>query len=335
MENANKIKLLKLFEFLQHESDETHPITAVNICKKLNECGILCDRRTLTKDIKTLNDFGYEVLSKMVGHEKAYYVEDRSFNVPEIKILIDAVQSATFITNKKTSDLIDKIAILGGNPCAEILKESGIHYNIRKHSNEQVYYNIDLLEKAIQTHKKVSFQYFDIDENGEIEYRKSGEFYICEPLSMKLTDDNYYLISYDTPERKLKTYRIDKMKRVGILDDNISHYVLSMLSNAESYATEAFRMYEGEPKNITLSFDKLRMGAIYDKFGENTKIKKVDENKYIATVKIQESPPFWGWLFQFEGNITIVYPDDMIKICNSKIKDLFEKMSLNQENKND
>lgn len=334
MENTNKIKLLKLFEFLQHNSDEAHPVTAKNICKILNKYGILCDRRTLSKDIKTLNDFGYEVLSKMIGHEKAYYVEDRSFSVPEIKILIDAVQSAAFITNKKTDVLIDKIAALGGKHCAELLTNCDIRYNIKKHSNEQVYYNIDLLEKAMQSRKKASFRYFDFDENGEIEYRRNGQIYICEPMEMKLDDDNYYLISYDASEKKLKTYRIDKMKQVCVLDDDISNSASAMRSDVDSYTAQSFRMYEGESTTVTLGFDKQRMGAIYDKFGEDIKINKVSENKYIATVKIQESPPFWGWLFQFEGNITIIYPDDMIEKSNAKIKKLSEKMNSKQEKEN-
>ncbi len=335
MENANKIKLLKLFELLQHESDDAHPITASNICRKLNEFNILCDRRTLTKDIKTLNEFGYEVLEKMVGHEKAYYVNDRSFDIPEIKFLIDAVQSANFITNKKTDKLIEKISMLGGTHCAKILKGSVSHFNTIKHTNESVYYNIDLLEKAIQNRKKVAFQYFDIDEKGDIAYRKKGEFYICEPLSMKLNDDNYYMISYDISQNKLKTYRIDKMKCMNVLDENISCSALSMRSKAESYVSESFRMYEGESRKVTLSFDKLRMGSIYDTFGEDTKIKTIDENQYVATVKIQESPTFWGWLFQFEGNITIISPKDMIEKCKSKINHLSEKMNAKVGIKND
>lgn len=140
-ENWQKYKLLKRLELLRQETDEQNPLSTSMICKKLGEMGISCERRTLTKDIAVLNELGYEVMWVWVGKAKGYYIEDRSFSVPELKILIDAVQAASFITDKKTAELIDKIAELGGSHKAEILKSNMVCFNTRKHSNKSIYYS--------------------------------------------------------------------------------------------------------------------------------------------------------------------------------------------------
>lgn len=142
-EYSNKIKLLKLMEIMKQETDEQHPMLAKTICCRLNDEGISCDRRTLSKDISVLNRYGFEIMSVMLGHEKAYYVADRSFSIPELKILIDAVQAASFVTEKKTSELIDKIADLAGSHRAQILKSNMVCFNTRKHT-KVIHISIDI-----------------------------------------------------------------------------------------------------------------------------------------------------------------------------------------------
>ena len=194
-ENWQKYKLLKLLELLRQETDEQHPLSTSQICSKLGEMGISCERRTLTKDIAVLNELGYEVMWNWVGKEKGYYIEDRSFSVPELKILIDAVQAASFVTEKKTAELIDKIAALGGSHKADILKSNMVCFNTRKHSNESIYYNVGFLEDAIQQQKKVIFYYYDLNENGEKVYRREHHHYVVEPIALVFNDDNYYLMN--------------------------------------------------------------------------------------------------------------------------------------------
>ena len=149
-QNIKKVKLLKLVEILRAETDEQNPMLATDVCKRLADNGIIVHRRVLTRDIDILNEFGYEIMSTLIGHERAYYVMDRSFSVPELKILIDAVQAATFITDKKTPELVEKIAALGGSHRAEILQENIVCFNTRKHSNESIYYNVDCLENFLK-----------------------------------------------------------------------------------------------------------------------------------------------------------------------------------------
>lgn len=311
-ENCQKIKLLKLYELLQQETDEEHPMTTMTIVHRLGEAGISCDRRTLSKDMAILNEYGYEFMWRKVSKEKGYYVEDRSFSVPELKILIDAVQAASFVTEKKTAELIDKIAALGGSHRADILKDNMVCFNTRKHSNEAIYYNVNYLEDAIQQQKKVIYRYFDLNEYGEKVYRKDGHHYVAEPVALVFNEDNYYLVAYSAKHDGTANYRVDRMDAVEVLDEPISEKVLQLRDSISSYTEQAFKMYGGQPMDITIQFNNKLIGVVYDKFGEGTRMVRLTEDSCVATVKVQVSPTFWGWIFQFGGQMRITSPESMI-----------------------
>lgn len=311
-ENCQKIKLLKLYELLQQETDEEHPMSTMTIVHRLGEAGISCDRRTLSKDMAILNEYGYEFMWRKVSKEKGYYVEDRSFSVPELKILIDAVQAASFITDKKTAELVDKIANLGGSHRADILKDNMVCFNTRKHSNEAIYYNVNYLEDAIQQQKKVIYRYFDLNEYGEKVYRKDGHHYVAEPVALVFNEDNYYLVAYSAKHDGTANYRVDRMDAVEVLDEPISEKALQLRDSISSYTEQAFKMYGGQPMDITIQFNNKLIGVVYDKFGEGTRMVRLTEDSCVATVKVQVSPTFWGWIFQFGGQMRITSPESMI-----------------------
>ena len=310
-ENRQKIKLLKLMELLRQETDEDHPLRRKEICARLAADGISCDVRTLSKDITVLNEFGFEVMMRKVDHENLYYVADRSFSVPELKILIDAVQAAAFIPERKTAELIDKIASLGGSNRATILKDNIVHFNTRKHRNEAIYYNVDSIEEAIHKDKKIIFRYFDIDENGQREYRREGHHYIVEPVALVFNEDNYYLLSYSSKHDGTTNYRVDRMEGVEIVDDEITDKAKNLRESVAGYTESVFKMYGGQPVDVTLQFDRKLIGAVYDKFGEDTEMQRINEDTCVADVKVQISPTFWGWLFQFGGRMTINSPETL------------------------
>jgi len=311
-ENRQKIKLLKLHEYLRQETDEEHPLTTNQLCSILTDMDISCDRRTLAKDIALLNEEGIEVMSTWVGKEKAYYIEDRSFSVPELKILIDAVQASSFITKKKSDELIGKIADLGGSHRAEILKSNMVCFNTRKHTNEAIYYNVNTLEDAIFQKKKIIFKYFDIDLHGNKVYRKDAHHYVAEPIALVFNEDNYYLVVYSSKYDDTTNYRVDKMSNVEILEDCISDKALSLRGNISNYTEQAFKMYSGTLTSVTVEFDSRLLGAVYDKFGEEIKIKPLGNGKYSTTLRVQISPVFWGWLLQFAGEMKITAPKSAI-----------------------
>ncbi len=323
-DNCQKIKLLKLLELLRQETDEQNTLTTMAIIDRLAQMGISCERRTLAKDIAVLNEQGFEVMFRWVNGEKGYYIEDRSFSVPELKILIDAVQAASFITPKKTAELIDKIADLGGSNRANILKGNMVCFNTRKHSNESIYYNVDYLEDAIQQKRKIIFRYFDLNENGEKVYRRDGHHYVVEPIALVFNEDNYYLMVYSSRHDSTANYRVDRMDAVEIIDEHITEKAVELRSSIDCYTEQAFKMYGGTPVDITIQFDSKLIGVVYDKFGEDTKMIRTGEDTCVATVRVQISPTFLGWLFQFGGQMKVLSPESVIEDYKKRAAALIE-----------
>jgi predicted DNA-binding transcriptional regulator YafY len=319
---TRKLRVVKLLEILQQNTDMEHPISTNELCNKLAELGIQTDRRTVAKDIAVLNEQGYEVMQTKIGKQNAYYIEDRSFSLPELKILIDAVQAASFITEKKSADLISKIAALGGSHQAEILTGNIVHFNTRKHNNEQIYYNVNVLENAIREKKMASFLYFDLDENLNKAYRKDKAIYEIEPIALVFNNDNYYLMAYDpTTDNEVRNYRVDRMDSVQHLDKCICKAAAEKIRTVSKYTEQVFRMYGGRTELVTLQFEKKLIGSIYDKFGEKTNIGKCGDEYFVA-VEVQISPTFWSWLITFKGQMKLTAPDSVIAEYKEWLKDI-------------
>ena len=258
-ENMQKIKLLKLYEYLRMETDEKNPISRVKLCEKLNEMGISSNVRTLSSDIETLNENGYEVLSFLKDKEKFYYVPELELSVPEIKILLDALQAATFVTEQKTEELTKKVAALGGSHTAKLLKENMVCFNTRKHTNENIYYSVDSIEDAIVRNKKISFHYFHLNEKAKRDYvlDKSGnkKTYYVEPVALIFNEDNYYLMAYSSRHPgKTASYRVDRMDHVEVIDMPVNEDAIIHSADVPGFTGQAFSMYGGPTENAVLQF---------------------------------------------------------------------------------
>ncbi|MCD8013976.1 MAG: transcriptional regulator [Lachnospiraceae bacterium] len=321
-ENWQKIKLLKLVDLLRQETDEQHPLTTAQICERLNEMDIPCDRRVLSKDIDLLNANGVEVRWTSVGKGKGYYIESRDFSVPELKILIDAVCAANFITDKKTASLVNKIASQGGTNRAEILKSNLAYYNTRKHSNENIYDNVAAVEDAIQRRKKIIFRYFDLNIRDKRAYRRDGHHYVVEPVALVYNEDNYYAVVYSAKHDNTANYRLDRMDDVEVIDESISERALALRNSVSENTEQAIKMYGGELQTVILEFDIRLIGMVYDRFGEKISMMPAGIDKVAATVDVQISPTFWGWLFQFGKQMRVISPEVVVKEQRERIEEL-------------
>ncbi len=312
---VQKIKLLKIWEILNRKTDEQHPISTQELIKELAQLGITCERRTIYADIDSMQSFGYEIRNKRKGHDMVYWVDKRQFDLPEIKIIMDAIQSSKFIPQKETEELINKLADLGGSSRTELMKRNAIHFNTVKHTNDAVYEIVDSLERAIENKKKVSFNYFLLNANGKREYKHDKKLYIEEPLAMICDDGNYYLLCYHTEEEyenNVKTFRIDRIDNISVLDEDISKDGIKVLNKLKNYPRQAFKMFGGPLCKVTLQFTEELIGVIFNKFGEDTPIRQIDD-KFTATVQVQVSPTFFGWLMQFPADMEIVSPEETIE----------------------
>jgi predicted DNA-binding transcriptional regulator YafY len=335
LDNPQKIKLLRLMDMLRAESDEQHPFTTSRIISRLGESNISLDRRTLAKDIALLNSFGYSVVTTTVGHENAYYVERRSFSVPELKVLIDAVQAAEFIPEQDTADIVDRIAELGGHHKAEVLKENLVCFNNYKHSNSEIFSSIDQLEKAINARKKTSFYYFDLNEHGERIFRRNYSRYTVDPMALVYDSNKYYLICYSIDG--VYRYRVDRMSEVSVEADDLNPNASAVREKVGEYNRTAFMMFNGNLEEVTLEFDDKILGAVQEKFGERAPVERirVGEATYDSsglstrcrlTTKVQISDPFWGWLFQFSGRMKITAPPSAVQLYYEKLAAAVEEM---------
>lgn len=311
----NKIRLLRLWEMLLQESDADHPLSTNQILDNLLQLGLKCDRKTLYDDIELLKAEGYEILSRMEKHSKVYYVSDRKFSPPELKILMDAVQAAKFVTESKTQELVDKITALGGGYRAKLLKGNIVRFNTRKHTNESIYLNVDSLEAAIQRRKVVTFRYFIMNENGAREYKYDGRVYRVEPIALIYNDDNYYLRCYSLDHEDYRNYRVDRMDDVQMTGQKVSDKARLSEKEIAEYTSQVFRMYSGDIVDAVLEFDRSLIDVVFDKFGEGTQILRSADGRCVAMVKVQVSRTFWGWYFQFPDKMRIISPEGLMKQC--------------------
>ncbi len=312
-ENYRKLNLLKLLELLRQETDENNPMVANEICRRLMEMDIVCDRRTLATDIKLLNEQGYEIQSCQVCKAKGYYIADRRFSIPELKMLIDAVEASRLLSEKKTQELIEKIAALGGSKQAEVLTSNIFRFNTVKPTNEYIYYTIQILEEAIREKKKVIIHYFHLNERREKVYRSENGIHTVEPIALIYNNDRYYLTCYNPKADRNYNYRLDRIEKVEPLNKPISSKAKIRSKSVARYNAQVFKMYGGETVKVTLVFDARMIDYIYEKFGMDTKIRPCEDDSFTANVEVQLSPTFWGWLFQFTGQMRITAPETAVQ----------------------
>jgi predicted DNA-binding transcriptional regulator YafY len=198
-------------------------------------------------------------------------------------------------------------------------------FNTRKHSNEKILYTVDTLEEAILSQKKVIFLYFDLDENGQRVYRRGGHHYVVEPVALVFNEDNYYMSCYSSRHDSTSSYRVDRMDGVKIIDEPCCEKAIALRNEVAAYTEQAFKMFSGQLEDVVLEFDRGIIGAVYDKFGENTKMLPSGERKCIATVKVRISPTFWGWIFQFGKQMKVLSPSSVVEAYEQQIAALLEK----------
>ena len=310
-EKSSKIRLFKIWDILRTETDEDNPMETSTLIRKLAEHGIECDRRTIYKDIQLLNDFGYEILHTR-GVTNRYFVVDRSFDIPELRILLDAVQAASFITPKKTDALVNKIAALAGSHRAQLLKNNIMRFNIPKHTNEAIYYSVNEIERAIIDGKKVSFFYFDYNAKGERIYRKDKKRYVVNPYATVFSNDNYYLVCYSDKYKNMTHYRIDRMETVEVEKDDITPADCIKGFDITEHRKQVFGMFVGKEERVSIVFDNTLIDAVMDKFGEDVQLVDKGDGTALLIISVQISPAFLGWCCSFGDKLQVIHPQSVV-----------------------
>ncbi len=313
-----KAKLLYIQKFLLEETDENHPLTVNEIISKLAGYGINAERKSIYDDMDTLRDFGLDIICTR-GRSNSYFVGERSFELPELKLLVDAVGASKFITNRKTMELIKKLEGCTSKYQANSLHRQVYVKNRIKNMHESIYYNVDKLHQAIAEKKQISFKYMEWTLDKGEKVRKNGVKYYESPCSLCWDNDNYYLITYNSKHMKNLHYRVDKMAEVTVLDAPSDFGEVGQSFDLVSHARKHFGMFGGEETNVEMQFDNSLVGVIIDRFGKEIAIKKADDNNFIISVDIAVSPVFFGWIMSLGSKAKVLGPAwvkrELLKNC--------------------
>lgn len=306
-----KMKILYLMRILMTETDELHTMNALQLSEKIKAMyGLSYERKTIYTDIKRLQDFGIRI-GQVKGRTCGYYVEKRDFDVPELKLLVDAVQSSKFITRGKSEELIRKLGFLTSRESAKQLQRQVYIFNRIKAENDSIYENVDTIHAAMRDDLQISFKYCVWTVRKELVRKKNGLDYIVSPWALTWDDENYYLVGYDADTGKIKHYRVDKMQEISITEDERLGKEQFIDFDLAAFAKKTFGMYGGEDRKLTLEGENHMVGVVIDRFGTDIMISRHDENHFHAVVTVSVSPQFFGWLTGIGKGLCIVGPEDV------------------------
>ncbi len=300
-------KLLYLHRFLHDNSDENHPVSMHRILAEMEQQGVSFSRRTVREGINALIEFGVDVHSSR-GRNAGYFIGEREFEIPEVKLLMDCVSASRFLTGKKTADLQQKLTRFVSNSEAKSLERQVHVQNRVKNMNESIYYNVDKLHIAINQDKAISFLYFDYNREKLKVFRRDGKRYKVSPYALLYDNEKYYLVAYDSEALMIKHFRVDKMFDIRVEKSSREGRKVFMTMDIDAYTERVFSMYGGNEDLVTLLCDNSMANVIIDRFGIDTSLIRYDEEHFIAHVKVIVSRQFYGWLFGLDGLVTILRP---------------------------
>ena len=323
MQNDGKVRVLRIWELLQ-ETDAEHPISTAEIESELLErWGIESYRITIRNDVESLIAEGYAI-ETIHSTQNKYYVSERHFELPELKLLIDAVESSKFITARKSKKLTEKLTALTGPYEAESLKRNISLSDRVKAGNEHIYYIMDTLNEAINRRRKVRFFYFEYDGNKRKKLKNGGEPYAFSPYSLTWNGDFYYVLGWSDKHGKVATFRVDRIYQVPELLDERAVTKPKGFAIGD-FAEKAFQLFDGERVKVELHCEPGTMGTVIDHFGEKVETVPGKDGSFRVKAEVSLSPPFFAWVFEFGGKIRILAPREAVdayaRLAKKAVKD--------------
>ncbi len=320
-----KLKLTYLEKMLREETDEEHGLTMPEIISGLEKYGVNADRKTVYADVEELRSYGLDIVTEKDGRRTVYKLASREFELPELKLLVDTVQSSKFITENKSRQLIKKLESLVSVHEAKQLHRQVLISGRIKTMNESIYYNVDKLHTAINGNKKIKFRYFNWNLSKQEEYRHDGAFYTVSPWHLRWDDENYYLIAYDDRSDKLKHYRVDKMKNIMLVDAPREGQKLIRSLDLTDYTKQLFGMFGGKAQRVELECENGLIGVMIDRFGKDIPVIKADGEHFKTYVNVAVSPQFLGWVASMCGGVKVLSPEGVAEDMKELSVKLFKQ----------
>ena len=319
-QDNQKLKITYLMKIFSEKTDNEHGITMPEIINALDGYGIHAERKGVYNDIDYLNEYGFEIEARKVGRGTEYHLVSRTFQLPELKLLVDSVQSAKFITERKSRELIKKLETLCSEHDALQLNRQVYVQGRVKTMNEGILYNVDTIHSAINNNNKITFQYWNWNVDKKMEMRKDGALYKVSPWGLSWDDENYYLVAFDDSEKKIKHYRVDKMLHISELDEKREGRTSYRDIDMADYSRKTFGMFGGEVRTVTIECENSFAGVMIDRFGKDIFILKTDKNHFSFNVQVAISGQFLGWIIGLGDKVKITSPDDVIAMMREEGK---------------
>ena len=320
-----KTKLLHLARMLLRQTDEDHPLTVPQIIERLARQDIKAERKSIYDDLEALRLFGLDIQSRK-GKVPGWFVGEREFELPEVKLLMDAVQSSRFITQKKSDALIRKLEGLASSHQAGQLQRQVFVSGRIKVMNESIYYNVDKLHSAIAAQKAITFKYFDYDIQRRKVFRQEGKRYVVSPYGLIWNSENYYLVAFHHAYREMRHYRVDKMTEIVVTsldrDGKDQHPDFQLAE----YGQKHFGMYGGQEVRVTLRGRKDKAQLVWDRFGQDIILVPDGEEHFTVTLPVVISPQFFGWLLGLNGSVTLTGPKDAVAAYRRRLSAALEEL---------
>ena len=320
-----KTKLLCLYHMLLRQTDEEHPLSVPQIIEALARQDIKAERKSVYDDLEALRQFGLDVQCRK-GKNSGWFIGERDFELPEVKLLMDAVQSSRFITQKKSDALIRKLEGLASVHQAGQLQRQVYVSGRIKVMNESIYYNVDKLHAAISGQRAITFKYFDYDIFRKKVLRQEGKRYVVSPYGLIWNSENYYLVAFDHAHRELRHYRVDKMTEIvvtGMEREGREQYPDFHLAQ---YGQKHFGMYSGQEMKVTLRGRRDKASLVWDRFGQDVILVPDGEEHFTVTLPVVISPQFFGWLVGLNGSVTLVRPKEAVEAYRRRLASALEEL---------
>ena len=307
-----KLKILYILDYLQRNSHEGHPVRAAELISMLDrQHNISCDRKTVYSDVAALQDYGVDIIS-IPGKNGGYYIGSRNFELPELKLLIDAVVSSRYLTEKKSRELIEKLLNQCNEQDAKLMKRNMLVSGRVKSMNETIYYSVDTIQDAITQNRQIAFRYFDWDFGGKRKYRDKA--YVASPYGLCQDNENCYLLAF-SDRHGITSYRLDRMSDISVLDEpRVPCPELTGKALTE-HANRLFQMYSGDAVDVKMRFHKDLLNVVIDRFGKDTMLIPDGDEHFNFTVNVAVSPMFLSWVIGFGSKAQILYPASVAEQC--------------------
>ena len=307
-----KLKIFYIWDYLKQHSHEDHPVRAAELLSMLErQHNIVCDRKTVYSDIAALQDYGVDIVS-IPGKNGGYYLASRNFELPELKLLIDAVQSSRFLTEKKSRELIEKLCRECSIYDAQLMRRDVVVSGRVKSMNETIYYNVDAIQEAISQNRQITFRYFDWGIDGKRRYREKS--YQASPYGLCQDHENCYLLAH-SPRHGITSYRVDRMSDIKPSTEARTPCPELTGKNLTAHANRLFQMYAGDTTTVKMRFHRELTNVVMDRFGRDTMLIPEGEDHFVFTVNVAVSPMFLSWVIGFGGKAKILYPASVVQQC--------------------